>query len=64
MLKQYVLFEADSCSEMLCWLDDPRLKHGSLVTLKEIPDRVWQVTEIYDRTLDRKDIKRGWNNNI
>lgn len=65
MLKQYQLVEEDSNSVLLVWLEyDNRVKEGSLISLKEVPERKWRVVNIYDTRLERNDIKRGWNNNI
>tara|TARA_R110000868_G_scaffold79604_22_gene226447 strand:+ start:407 stop:604 length:198 start_codon:yes stop_codon:yes gene_type:complete len=65
MLKQYELLEPESESHMVCWLAlDPRVKIGSMIKLKDIPDRIWIVSKIYEGSRDRADIKRGWNNNI
>jgi hypothetical protein len=65
MLKQYVLQERESQSVMVCWLEiDPRVKVGTVLTLKEIPDRTWVVSDVFTAVKDRTDIKRGWHNNI
>ncbi len=44
---------------------DPRLKVGSVVTLKdsENPEAKWIIDKIHE-TFDRADINYGWNNNI
>ena len=65
MLRQHQLIDEESHSVLLVWLDhDPRVKEGSLISLKEVPDRKWRVVNIYPTSLQRTDIKRGWNNNI
>lgn len=65
-LQQYLLWDPESWSEMICWLKpESGLKVGSTLTLKEMPDRVWTVKHVYDGTFCLpRDIKRGWNNNI
>lgn len=65
MLKQYELLDEESRSVLVVWLEqDPRVKLRKLITLKEVPDRKWRVMKIFDQTVERSDIKRGWNNNI
>lgn len=49
------------------WVNDrPDLKVGVFITLKnsDEPEKLWEVKEISEMTLQDYDIKRGWNNNI
>lgn len=45
-----VILWADN-TELVCWIpNDDRVRKGSKITLKEIPDVVWLVKEMYDHT--------------
>lgn len=55
--KQFRLRSGDS--ELTCWLPyDPRVKKGSWIDLKDIPDVHWQVIDIYETILDQHPLKR------
>lgn len=60
--KQYKLYDPQTQSTMLCWLDaDAKLKVGIRVTLKDIPDTQWLVVTAYDLVVDDKYFHRKWN---
>lgn len=44
-------------------LDGPFIVPGDYVSLKEEPETVWEVVEVWP-PIPRANIKRGWNNNI
>lgn len=56
--RQFLLRSGDS--ELTCWLQvRPGLTTGNWITLKEIPDRHWQIVQTYESpTLDRPPMKR------
>lgn len=46
-------------TQMVCWVDDdPRLKVGIVLTLREIPDVRWTVTAVYNRQAEHQ--RRTW----
>lgn len=50
MYKQYEL-QADE-SVLTCWLKvDPRLKTGIQITLKQLPDVIWTIRQVYSTEL-------------
>ncbi len=61
-LTRYHLVSGDTYMNVLL---DQKVSRGSRVTLKDDtdPDREWTVKDRFE-TLERHDIKRGWNNNI
>lgn len=59
-LTRYELVSNDSHMNVL--LDNDTLKEGTLLTLKDI-EGCWLVVRRHE-TLQRAEIKRGWNNNI
>ncbi len=63
MIRQFELHEADGTT-MVCWLPvDRRVHRGSRIELKEMPGRIWTVTDVYGAQ-HATVINRGWNNNI
>ena len=56
---QYALVSGDS--QLVCWLlTDDRLKLGTEITLKEIPDVRWKIAHRYNIELSEPPLKR-WN---
>lgn len=52
---------------MTTWLDvRPGLVQGALITLKDFPNVLWNVKELYDQEHDAADFDwhRKWDNNI
>ncbi len=59
--RQFRLQEDGGSAEVTCWLlDEPRLSHGSILTLRETGDRVWRVLNAYSETIDRASLHRPW----
>lgn len=52
-------------SQQVAWLPvDPRVKKGSVVTLKDEPESgEWEVSEQYMKQ-EASDIQRGWGNDL
>lgn len=49
----------DNGTFMLCWVDNrPNLKQGVWLTLKDIPDIVWRVCNVYNKTTEHP--RRTW----
>lgn len=48
-------------TRMMTWIPKhPKVKRGSMLTLKEIPDIVWEVDDIYS-TIDSDCLHTDWN---
>jgi hypothetical protein len=63
MIRQFELRDTDGTT-LVCWLPvDIRVHRGSRIELKELPGRIWTVTDVYGAHV-ATDVKRGWNNNI
>jgi hypothetical protein len=52
-------------AQQVAWLNvDPRVKKGSVVTLKDEPESgQWEVAEQYMKQ-EASDIQRGWGNDL
>lgn len=59
-LTRYELVSHDSHMNVL--LDEPDLREGTMLTLKDVEGR-WLIVRRHE-TIGRTDIKRGWKNNI
>ncbi len=60
--RQYEL-RGPSGASLVCWLkNDPRLKVGVALTLKETGDLIWVVSVRYHelRSADDAEFRRGW----
>jgi hypothetical protein len=48
-------------TQMVTWTDeDPRLKQGNHLSFKG-ENVKWNITKVYDKSLDKGDIKRSWH---
>lgn len=48
-------------ARLTCWLrDDPRLKVGTIVTLRETLNRRWRIVNRYSTVVEDADINRHW----
>lgn len=48
-------------AHLTCWLrDEPRLKVGVLITLKETGDRTWMIRARHRVTVDDAKLQRHW----
>lgn len=60
--RQYELVEDGGSAVMIVWLPvDSRLKRNARITLKEIPDVVWKVTEVFATEMGEEYFHRKWN---
>jgi hypothetical protein len=59
--RQFRLEEPQTGSVLTCWLkDDPRLKVGVRVTLKETGKRLWRIAWRSEHTVEDANINRHW----
>jgi hypothetical protein len=60
--RQFELVEELTQSRLTCWLeDDPRLRPGVELTLKEMgEDRVWRILTRYQSVVLLSDLNRHW----
>jgi hypothetical protein len=60
--RQFDLEEPATGSRLTCWLkDDPRLKVGIRVTLKETgAARYWRIVKRYTHVVEDHEINRHW----
>jgi hypothetical protein len=59
--RQFELEEPQTGSRLVCWLkDDPRLRPGGRVTLKETGKRLWRITMRYRHVVEDAKIERHW----
>ena len=62
MRRQYELVEVNGEAVMIVWLPvDPRVKLRSVITIKEIPDTKWLVTEVFVTEQPDQEFHRKWN---
>lgn len=58
---------ASQTKQLVCYLDDnPKLKVGNFVTLKdhEEPKRQWEIVYVSPHVREKSSIKTTWSNNI
>lgn len=63
-LQQVELFERETRSLLTCWIEtDPRIRQGTQLTLKELPDRTWIVVSVYKAKRESEAVRfqRGWH---
>ena len=62
MMRNQVELHSENSSKLVVWLDvDPRVKLGTRLTLKEIPNIYWVVTTLYNTKVDERYFHRKWN---